>query len=65
MEADDAWFFCVIEMARDGVADHGFEFVERIGFGKNGEAEGAGLVAAFWRLLDGEDNFALSHVFGP
>ena len=50
-------------MAGDGVANHGLEFVEGVGFGKNGKAEGAGLKAASGGLFDGEDDFGWRHVF--
>ena len=50
-------------MAGDGVANHGFEFVEGIGFGENGKAEGASLEAAFGRFFDGEDDFGWRHVW--
>jgi hypothetical protein len=62
VEANDAGFLSVLEVAGDGIADHRFQFVESIGFGENGEAECAGLIATFRRLLNREDNFALEHV---
>jgi hypothetical protein len=51
MQADDAGLVGRIEMARDGIADVGFEFVERVGLREDGETEGAGFVAAFGRFI--------------
>jgi hypothetical protein len=39
MEADDAGFLAVLEVAGDGVADHRLQFFESIGFRENGKAE--------------------------
>jgi hypothetical protein len=39
MEADDARFLGILEVAGDGVADHRFQFVESIGFSENGKTE--------------------------
>jgi hypothetical protein len=50
-------------MAGDGVANYGFEFVEGIGFGENGKAEGASSKAAFGRFFDGKDDFSWRHVW--
>jgi hypothetical protein len=65
MEADDAWFLAVLEVAGDGVADHCSQFVESIGFSENGKAECARLEAAFQRFLNGEDDFARGRVSYP
>lgn len=51
-EAHDAGFFGWVEVAVDGVSDVGLEFVEGIGLGEYGEAQGAGFVAAFGRFLN-------------
>src|SRR5208283_1184269 len=61
MEADYAGLFSVGEMASDGVTEHGFEFIEGVGLGKDGVAKGTRFVAALWRFLDGEDDFTLWH----
>jgi len=50
-------------MTGDGVANHGFEFVEGVGLGEDEEAERAGLKAAFGRFFDGDDDFARRHVW--
>ncbi len=59
MEADYAGLFNVGEMACDGVTEHGLEFIEGVGLGKDGMAEGTRFVAALWRFLDGEDDLTL------
>jgi hypothetical protein len=46
-------------MAFNGIAEHGFQFFEGVRLRKNGMAEGMGFVAAFWRLLDRENNLGL------
>ena len=62
---NEAGLFGGVEMAGDGVANHGLEFGERIGFGENGETEGAGLEAAFGRFFDGEDDSVGGMSFFP
>ncbi len=65
MEADDTGFLAVLEVAGDGISDHRFQFVESVGFGENGKAECARLIAAFRSLLHGEDDFAWGHLWFP
>src|SRR5882762_3837711 len=65
MEADDAGFLAVLEVAGDGVADHRLQFFESIGFRENRKAERARLIAAFREFLHGEVDFALGHVCYP
>ena len=65
MEADDAGFLAVFEVAGDDVADHRLQFFESIGFRENRKGERARLIAAFRGFLHGEDDFALGHVCYP
>ena len=61
MKADDAGFVGGVEVAGDGVTNHGFQLVKRVGVREDGKAESAGFVASFGGLLNGEDDFALGH----
>jgi hypothetical protein len=59
VQANDTELIGVFKMAFNGIAEHGFQFFERVRLGKDGMAEGTGFVAAFGRLLDSENNLAL------
>ncbi len=61
VQADYGRFLRGVEMAGDGIADHGFQFVERICLGENGKTQGTGFVAAFRRFLNRKDDFAFRH----
>jgi hypothetical protein len=65
MESDHGGLFGCVEVAGDGIADHRFEFIESVGLREDGKTKRASLVAAFWRFLNGKDDFALGHVLGP
>jgi hypothetical protein len=54
VKANDAGLIGVFKMAFNGIAEHGFQFFERVRLQKDGMAEGTGFLAAFWRLLDSE-----------
>lgn len=62
MHANDAWFFCAIEVAGHGIAEHGFQSIERIGLSEDGVTQGASFIATLWRFVDFENDFVLWHV---
>lgn len=59
MEANDTGLIGIVEMAFNGIAEHGFEFFEGFRLRKNGVSKGTGFVAALWRLVDSKNNLGL------
>src|ERR1019366_3723772 len=49
-------------MTPDGVPNHFTKFFHALSFGEDVMAESAGLIAALWRLLHGENDFGFWHV---
>src|SRR6266851_9081629 len=61
VETDLAGSRRVIEVAAQGVSDHGAKLLKRFRLRKNGVAEGPRFVSTFGRFFNAKDNFRVGH----